>query len=145
MLVTFSDFKSHFNPHRVLFHRSLTGTKFTIACLKYLGLEGGPPVFMLDNTYLALLVSPAKNRNASGLSPFLVLLSNSLLYFRFRNGLFRFRSPLLSESQLMFFPLGNEMFHFPKFSLIKFLLGDLSIRFLSLTVSFLYVPSFLNS
>ena len=31
----------------------------------------------------------------------------------FRFGLFRFRSPLLTESQLMSSPPGTEMFHFP--------------------------------
>ena len=30
-----------------------------------------------------------------------------------RFGLFRFRSPLLSESQLIYFPPGTEMVHFP--------------------------------
>ena len=33
---------------------------------------------------------------------------------RFR--LFRFRSPLLAESQLLSFPAGTEMFHFPAFA-----------------------------
>ncbi len=32
-------------------------------------------------------------------------------------GLFHFRSPLLTESLLMFFPLGTEMFQFPRFAL----------------------------
>ena len=30
-------------------------------------------------------------------------------------GLFRFRSPLLTESRLLSLPAGNEMFHFPAF------------------------------
>ena len=30
-----------------------------------------------------------------------------------RYGLFRFRSPLLTESLPIYFPLGTEMFHFP--------------------------------
>ena len=30
-----------------------------------------------------------------------------------RFGLFRFRSPLLSESRLIYFPPGTEMVHFP--------------------------------
>ena len=30
-------------------------------------------------------------------------------------GLFRFRSPLLTESRLLSLPVGNEMFHFPTF------------------------------
>ena len=31
-------------------------------------------------------------------------------------GLVRVRSPLLTESRLMSFPLGTEMFHFPRFA-----------------------------
>jgi hypothetical protein len=34
---------------------------------------------------------------------------------RDRFGLFRFRSPLLTESRLLSLPVGNEMFHFPTF------------------------------
>jgi hypothetical protein len=34
---------------------------------------------------------------------------------RMRFGLFRFRSPLLTESRLLSLPVGNEMFHFPTF------------------------------
>src|SRR6201987_2366789 len=33
-----------------------------------------------------------------------------------RFGLFRFRSPLLPESQLIYFPPGTEMVHFPGFA-----------------------------
>jgi hypothetical protein len=32
--------------------------------------------------------------------------------------LFRFRSPLLTESRLLSLPVGNEMFHFPTFPLL---------------------------
>jgi|JI102314A1RNA_FD_contig_123_5867_length_522_multi_3_in_1_out_0_1 hypothetical protein len=32
-------------------------------------------------------------------------------------GLYPFRSPLLGVSQLISFPLGTEMFHFPRFAL----------------------------
>ena len=32
-----------------------------------------------------------------------------------RFGLFRFRSPLLTESRLLSLPVGTEMFHFPTF------------------------------
>ena len=34
---------------------------------------------------------------------------------RTRFGLFRFRSPLLTESRLLSLPVGTEMFHFPTF------------------------------
>ena len=36
---------------------------------------------------------------------------------RTRFGLFPFRSPLLGESRLLYFPVGTEMFHFPTFPL----------------------------
>ena len=35
-------------------------------------------------------------------------------------GLIRFRSPLLTESRLMSFPPGTEMFHFPGFALFPY-------------------------
>ena len=37
-----------------------------------------------------------------------------------RFGLFRFRSPLLSESRLISLPPGTEMFHFPGFALTPY-------------------------
>ena len=36
---------------------------------------------------------------------------------QYRFGLFRFRSPLLTESRLLSLPVGTEMFHFPTFPL----------------------------
>ena len=36
--------------------------------------------------------------------------------YKTTTGLFRVRSPLLTESRLMSFPLGTEMFHFPRFA-----------------------------
>ena len=35
-------------------------------------------------------------------------------------GLFRVRSPLLAESQLISFPEGTEMFHFPSFAFVTY-------------------------
>src|SRR5207245_11684111 len=63
----------------------------------------------------------------TGLSPSVARLSRRLVYrgpvlnavplprrsFLRRFGLFRFRSPLLTESRLLSFPRGTEMFHFP--------------------------------
>ena len=52
---------------------------------------------------------------------FLAMLTGVLQPQRRRNdnwfGLFPFRSPLLRESRLFSFPLGTEMFHFPRFAL----------------------------
>jgi hypothetical protein len=36
--------------------------------------------------------------------------------YNYATGLVRVRSPLLTESRLMSFPLGTEMFHFPRFA-----------------------------
>ena len=37
-------------------------------------------------------------------------------YYDTATGLFRVRSPLLTESRLISFPSGTEMFHFPEFA-----------------------------
>ena len=37
-------------------------------------------------------------------------------YYKTATGLVRVRSPLLTESRLISFPLGTEMFHFPRFA-----------------------------
>ena len=39
-------------------------------------------------------------------------------------GLFRVRSPLLTESQLISFPEGTEMFHFPSFAFITYVFSN---------------------
>ena len=68
--------------------------------------------------------------STTGLSPSVARLSRRLVYrgpvlnavplprrsFLRRFGLFRFRSPLLTESRLLSFPRGTEMFHFPRFA-----------------------------
>ncbi len=92
---------------------------------EYLALEGGPPSFTQSSTSSVLLWYAGSNAGLShshtGLSPSMVGLSrpfclrclcNSLLtpatptpkgWF----GLFRFRSPLLTESRLISFPAGT--------------------------------------
>ena len=79
----------------------------------------------------------------TGLSPAVVWLSSQLLLPNhgsrmwvlqprivetIRFGLFPFRSPLLWESRLISFPLGTEMFHFPR-SAPKKVLGLLPVGF----------------
>src|SRR6201985_101458 len=44
------------------------------------------------------------------------LLRNAWSLTRNRFGLIPFRSPLLGESRLIYFPRGTEMFHFPRLS-----------------------------
>ena len=54
----------------------------------------------------------------TGLSPTMAGLSRTVpLKHALLNGLFPVRSPLLRESQLISFPKGTEMFHFPSFAL----------------------------
>ena len=67
--------------------------------------------------------------STTGLSPSMARLSRRLVYrelvlnavpqprrsFLRRFSLFRFRSPLLTESRLLSLPVGTEMFHFPTF------------------------------
>ena len=50
----------------------------------------------------------------TGLSPAKATLSNVFRLCTDATGLVRVRSPLLTESRLMSFPLGTEMFHFPR-------------------------------
>jgi hypothetical protein len=53
----------------------------------------------------------------TGLSPTEARLSSRFRLLQTTTGLVRFRSPLLTESRLMSFPPGTEMFHFPGFAL----------------------------
>ena len=45
-----------------------------------------------------------------------------------RFGLFRFRSPLLSESRFLSFPAGTEMVHFPAFALARLCIQWVVVR-----------------
>jgi hypothetical protein len=45
-----------------------------------------------------------------------------------RFGLFRFRSPLLSESRFLSFPAGTEMVHFPAFALARLFIQRVVVR-----------------
>jgi hypothetical protein len=79
-------------------------------------LEGGPPMFRQDFTCPALLEDNLIFTR-TGLSPTKARLSNRFRLLQIATGLVRFRSPLLTESRLMSFPPGTEMFHFPGFAL----------------------------
>ena len=52
----------------------------------------------------------------TGLSPATAALPNAFCCLPFVTGLVRVRSPLLTESRLMSFPPGTEMFQFPGFA-----------------------------
>ena len=96
---------------------------------EYLALGGGPPRFTRSFTDIALLrihLGPLGFRlqashllwgdfpTASPNPPDPVLVSYNPGKQAFRFGLFRFRSPLLTESHSLSFPLLTEMFHFSR-------------------------------
>ncbi len=78
-------------------------------------MEGGPPMFRQNFTCSALLEDKMLFTD-TGLSPIIADLSMSFSLLHIATGLVRVRSPLLTESRLMSFPLGTEMFHFPRFA-----------------------------
>jgi hypothetical protein len=95
----------------------------------YSGATKGGLHFRLQGCHLLWPAFPDRSTNAflsfSSLSqpPLARLLRESLWSYNpglslriARFGLFRFRSPLLSESRLISFPPGTEMVHFPGFA-----------------------------
>ena len=82
---------------------------------EYLGLEGGPPMFRQDFTCPALLESLADLR-LRGCHPLWPGFPTGSALCHESTGLVRVRSPLLTESRLMSFPPGTEMFQFPGFA-----------------------------
>src|SRR5579863_8176375 len=107
------------------------GTGSLSVAREYLALESGLPGFPRDFTCPVVLRIPLRVRQvfgyvaitrcgpafqqvhlASGLVTLLTRSCNPAVQAR-RFRLFRFRSPLLSESLLIYFPPGTEMVHFP--------------------------------
>ena len=83
-------------------------------------MEDGPPIFRQDFTCPALLVVnlvPHVSFHVRGYHPLWPVFPNCSVKSRtITNRLFRFRSPLLSESRLMSFPRATEMFQFTRFA-----------------------------
>ena len=116
-------------PSRGSFHLSLT-VLFAIGHMVVFSLTGWSPC--LPSGFLVSRrtpdTAPLFAISPTGLSPSSIRLSfrfgyrfksfaQSLprMYYYFRFGLLRFRSPLLSESFLLSFPPGTKMFQFPGF------------------------------
>jgi hypothetical protein len=83
-------------------------------------LEDGPPIFRQDFSCPALLVAssvPHRSFHVRGYHPLWPAFpSCSVKSCAITCRLFRFRSPLLSESRLMSFPRATEMFQFTRFA-----------------------------
>jgi len=113
-------FRIYFTPLPGFFSPFPHGTSSLSVDYEYLALEDGPPIFRQDYTCPALLVARLVPRSAffvRGYHPlwpaFPCRSDKSTAKAR---RLFRFRSPLLSESRLMSIPRATEMFQFTRFA-----------------------------
>jgi hypothetical protein len=113
-------FRIYFTPLPGFFSPFPHGTSSLSVDYEYLALEDGPPIFRQDFSCPALLVArlvPQSSffiRGYHPLWPDFPFRSDKLSAKTCR--LFRFRSPLLSESRLMSFPRATEMFQFTRFA-----------------------------
>ena len=98
-------------------------------------MEDGPPIFRQDFSCPALLFAslvPQVSFCIRGYHPLWPAFPSCSVKSRaITNRLFRFRSPLLSESRLMSFPRATEMFQFTRFASCsyEFTAGYLSVGF----------------
>ena len=95
-------------------------------------MEDGPPIFRQDFSCPALLVVSSVPHICFRIRDYHPLWSAFPCRFAnncaITNRLFRFRSPLLSESRLMSFPRATEMFQFTRFASHTYVF---SVRYLS--------------
>ena len=113
-------FRIYFTPLPGFFSPFPHGTSSLSVDYEYLALEDGPPIFRQDYTCPALLVVRSVPQ------PIFFVRGYHPLWPDFPDRsdkptaktcrLFRFRSPLLSESRLMSFPRATEMFQFTRFA-----------------------------
>src|SRR4249920_4161780 len=113
-------FRIYFTPLPGFFSPFPHGTSSLSVDNEYLALEDGPPIFGQDFTCPALLISrlvpphPFRIRGCHPLWPDFP--DRSARDAAKSRWLFRFRSPLLSESRLISVPLPTEMFQFRRFA-----------------------------
>ena len=79
-------------------------------------MEGGPPTFRQGFTCPALLEDMHDRLPVRGCHPLWPDFPDGSGLITHATGLVRVRSPLLTESRLMSFPPGTEMFQFPGFA-----------------------------
>ena len=121
-------FRIYFTPLPGFFSPFPHGTSSLSVDYEYLALEDGPPIFRQDFTCPALLVArpvPQSSFSIRGYHPLWPAFPD-----RFDKStaktcrLFRFRSPLLSESRLMSFPRATEMFQFARFASLTYVFSQ---------------------
>ena len=121
-------FRIYFTPLPGFFSPFPHGTGSLSVNDEYLALEDGPPIFRQDFTCPALLVArlvPPPTfllRGYHPLWPDFPFRSDKSMAKTCR--LFRFRSPLLSESRLMSFPRATEMFQFTRFATMTYVFSQ---------------------
>ena len=113
-------FRIYFTPLPGFFSPFPHGTSSLSVDDEYLALEDGPPIFRQDFSCPALLfvnLVPHVSFHVQGYHLLWPAFPDCSVKSRaITNRLFRFRSPLLSESRLMSIPQGTEMFQFPWFA-----------------------------
>ena len=125
-------FRIYFTPLPGFFSPFPHGTGSLSVDYEYLALEDGPPIFRQDFSCPALLFSNLVPHVCFRIQGYHLLWPG--FPSRFANSraitrrLFRFRSPLLSESRLMSFPRATEMFQFTRFASHTYVF---SMRYLS--------------
>ena len=114
------DFRICFTPLPGFFSPFPHGTGSLSVDHEYLALEDGPPIFGQDFTCPALLVAalvPPSSFRVRGCHPLRPPFPERSTTTSAKDGrLFRFRSPLLSESWLISLPPATEMFQFTGFA-----------------------------
>ena len=117
-------FRIYFTPLPGFFSPFLHSTCSLSVDYEYLALEDGPPIFRQDYTCPALLVVRSvppirfRVRGYHPLWPAFPYRSTSQSTITHR--LLRFRSPLLSESRLISFPVATWMFQFATFASLTY-------------------------
>ena len=113
-------FRIYFTPLPGFFSPFPHGTGSLSVDHEYLALEDGPPIFRQDYTCPALLIVRLVPQSEFRLQGYHLLWrgfpSPSTIPTAKTYRLFRFRSPLLSESRLISFPSPTEMFQFREFA-----------------------------
>ncbi len=113
-------FRIYFTPLPGFFLPFPHGTGSLSVDHEYLALEDGPPIFRQDFTCPALLIVrsvPQSIFHVRGYHPLRPAFPDrSTRSTAKTHRLFRFRSPLLSESRFISFPLLPEMFQFSRFA-----------------------------
>ena len=114
------DFRIYFTPLPGFFSPFPHGTGSLSVDYEYLALEDGPPIFRQDFTCPALLVARLVPPTQFRLQGYHLLWPGFPSRLTIASAktcrLFRFRSPLLSESRLISFPRATEMFQFTRFA-----------------------------